>query len=194
MVGTIAPLVQRQKKQWLISVSTFIVAGTIAGLSLGLALGTASLMGARFGLTRPVMVYLLSAVTLLAGGIDLGVVNVALPNPHRSVPQRWWLEHDPIGASAAYGFVLGLGITTAIPFASFYIVLVCSFVGGAAIGALVGAVYGFSRSVTVLIASGLILFGAEPRGVGLWLVRHTFTARTTSGIACIVLSVLWFLQ
>jgi cytochrome c biogenesis protein CcdA len=99
---------------------------------------------------------------LLVGAVlDLGLLPVRLPS-RGSVPKKWWIAHGPVKASAMYGLVLGLGVTTFVPFATFYSLLVSAAYLGPIPGLLVGAAYGLGRAVPVWVASIAIAGGRRP--------------------------------
>ncbi|SRR6266851_5220044 len=185
MVGTIAPLVQGRKKLWLTTASVFAVLSTASGGMVGLAIGSLRLwLLPSAGLNNRAMVAVLVGFSLLAAGIDLGIVSVPIPTLHRSVPQRWWMLYPSVLASAAYGSVLGIGLTTVIPIAGFHLVLLISVIGGTPVGLFVGGAYGFGRSVAIVLASLGIGLGANPAALGRWLISQMPTTRIISGLAC----------
>jgi hypothetical protein len=84
--------------------------------------------------------------------------------------------------------VLGLGFTTVVPFATFYLLPVAALVLGPLSGALMGLSYGFARALPVWIASLAIFTGADPVAVGAWALTGQQRAyRAAIGLAVITL-------
>lgn len=171
MVSTISPLVKVAPSRWLTGIILFSAGSVVAGLAMG------ALIGSLGSLVAPIMpeglgLVLLGAVALIVALIDGGAVRLTVPTPVRSVPQSWWRELGPAGGSLAYGLVLGLGVTTFIPFASFYLILLGAFLVGPVGGAAIGAVYGVGRALPVAIASLAIQCGAASSAVGDWGLRR----------------------
>ncbi len=91
---------------------------------------------------------------VLAGMHDARIIRLPLPLLHRSVPQSWWVEWGWARASIAYGAVLGMGVTTVIPYASFYVVPLAAFMlAQPEFGCWLGTAYGLSRALPVALAS-----------------------------------------
>ena len=98
------------------------------------------------------------------------------------MPRDWWERLGPTRGAAIYGLVLGLGITTLVPFAAFYFLLAAAAVVGPTMGLWVGLGYGLGRAAPVLFASVAIVRGADPTVVGDWPHPLRLAARTTAGI------------
>lgn len=179
MVGTIAPLVQRQRSQWLLSAISFSLASS---LSAGLAGTLLAFLGTSIQPLRHRALLLgISFVALSIALVELRLLPLTIPSVHRSVPQAWWVRYGPTQGALAYGAVLGLGVTTVIPFASFYLLLFLIVVLGFPAGILVGLAYGFGRSLPVWLASLAIALGADARGVGEWVMIRREASRLTCG-------------
>lgn len=186
MVGTIAPLVQVAKRQWLVSTSAFAVASVAGGLLFGASLGILGTVAtALIGAAMPQFILMLLGLCgVVFALVDLGVLPVTVPTLHRSVPQRWWLRYGPTRGAVAYGAVLGMGVTTFIPFASFYMLLVGALLLGPVAGGLIGAAYGLGRALPVPFASLAMVCGVEPVGIGRSFVRSA--ARRSAQRLCAV--------
>jgi hypothetical protein len=88
---------------------------------------------------------------------QLGVIRLPMPWFYRAVPQRWWVSLGRRRASFLYGLVLGIGLTTSIPFYTYFIVLLWTILQGDPVyGLIVGVVYGFARALPVLIAGAWV--------------------------------------
>lgn len=168
MVGTIAPLVKEARRQWLVSIVGFTVASTAAGASLGLILGVGALVvhgNAWF-----------QAVVIAGAGLMLVVADAGTEGHvwslGRSVPQGWWRTMGPTRGALSYGLVLGLGFTTIVPFATFYVIPISALVLGPIAGGLIGGAYGLGRALPVWVASMFIGRGADPVVVGDWALHR----------------------
>lgn len=167
MVGTIAPLVQVARRQWLVSTGVFVVASVAGGGIVGWSLGGvgAITLGAQHLQYVGLVLGFLAAVLAL---IEVQLLPLGVPTLYRSVPQHWWIQYGPTKAALAYGFVLGMGVTTFIPFASFYLLLAGAILLGPEAGGLILASYGLGRAVPVPIASLVIAQGVSPVTIGRW--------------------------
>lgn len=153
MVTTISPLVKGSRVRWLASLFLFTLSAMLGAAILGALLAVAGRTLLGPGLSNPQLWTLLMAA-VLAGMHDARIVRLPLPLLHRSVPQSWWVEWGWARASIAYGAVLGLGVTTVIPYASFYIVPLAAFaLAQPDFGWWLGTAYGLSRALPVAFAS-----------------------------------------
>lgn len=172
MAGTIAPLVKAAKRQWTVSVVMFMVASTAAGAFAGFLVGAVG-----FGLfpSFEVAHLVLGLAALSLALLELTPALPRMPSFGSSVPASWWTRFGPTLGAAAYGGVLGVGITTIVPYASFYLLPVAAFILGPAHGAAIGACYGFARSLPVPLASLAVAVGADATTAGDWALgpqRH----------------------
>ena len=180
MVGTIAPLVKVDRRRWFESSVVFVSSTSASGALLGIVVGWVGQL--VMGSVTPIWSHtLLAGTAAILALVEIGVLPIRLPSASRSVPQRWWLRYGPKTAALAYGAVLGLGITTAIPFASFYLLLAGMMVTGPVGGAVIGASYGFGRASAVPLSSALFLLNVEPVHLGRWILNRRPLAKALSG-------------
>jgi len=94
-------------------------------------------------------------VAAFAALCDLRMLRVRLPSRNWQVPQSW-KRFPPSVMAACFGFIIGLGVITRIPFASFYFVLIaCVALGSVPAAVVLLALYGAARAGAVaLIARG----------------------------------------
>jgi hypothetical protein len=156
MIGTISPLVQGARSQWWRSVAS-LVAGSVAGGAVVFAcLGSfgSVVVGGLPPLGRWGIIGL---VGIVLAAREFGLIRLPLPTVHRSVPPSWWIQRGAIRGAFAYGFVLGMGVTTVIPFGSFYLIAGCAFLAGDPLYSLgLGVAYGAARAFPVLGTSYLV--------------------------------------
>ncbi len=163
MIGTIGSLVQEtaNRWRWLLSVSLYTIACVSAAVLLGATLSVLGhLAGSALGRV-PLCVWLTPAapwlIGLLAVGYaasDIGLIALPRPTLMFAVPVAWWRRWSPYKAALAYGAALGLGVTTAITFGSFYVLCaVCILRGDSAYGALLMGAYGAARAAAIVPAS-----------------------------------------
>jgi hypothetical protein len=119
---------------------------------------------------------------------DLQLLPFRLPSRCWQVPQRWKQFHPSV-AAACYGFVIGLGVLTHIPFASFYLVVgVCALLANPSLGAALLAVYGAARAAAVAIVARGQRVAADPHHRLLTIARLSpfvlyIDALTLAGVA-----------
>jgi len=158
MVGTIAPAVCGPGQ-----FSTWYRLICIYGLS---QIGGSALTGLILGATGLILqtslhweiTALASALAFLAtlGGLrDLKLLAFWLPSRCWQVPQSW-KRFPPSVMAGLFGFGIGMGVLTRIPFASFYVVLLaCLGLANIPVGVGLMALYGTTRALTVaLVARG----------------------------------------
>lgn len=141
----------------------FIVSGAVGGLVIGGSVATIRWFAIDVPLSPPA-VWALAGILALGALRDWGLLRVRIPTRHAQVDdilrRAWpWQLYIPL-----YGFTLGTGLATYIPFAAFLGLLAAAFsVGGAA-------------SVTALLAYG------AGRALGPWIVVAASRRPTSSVI------------
>lgn len=171
MVGTIGPLVKEARERWLTGIGLLIVGGMVGGAIAGVGISIAgALVLKALGLEARDLFALLTLVGVVTTARDAGLLRIDGPPFRRSVPKSWWYSHGPWRATLTYGFVLGLGVTTTVPMASYYWLLIWIAVSGTpAYGAITLAMYGVGRAVPVIAASPFMAFGHRTETVLFWL-------------------------
>ena len=150
MIFVIVPLGKAAKEvlNWLIQVVVYIVASTVGGALVGLAmaaLGTVVYMVVP-GATAawPVLVVGCWPCSMACTRPQL----LRLPHPERGwqVPNAW-IRRWPLRGTALFGLILGTGLFTFIPFTSYYVVLAWEAgTGSLLLGTALGAAYGLCGS------------------------------------------------
>jgi len=152
MIGSITPLVQAANgpQQWWKALIGFILGSVSASALVGGILGW---IGQLQGLPMLWEVVWLSIVALGLGLIELGVIHRPSPLIRRQTRQAWRLRFGPVGSALLWGIDLGLGLTTRVTFASYWLlVAACLVIADPAEAALLMAGYGLGR--TVVVATG----------------------------------------
>lgn len=184
MLSSIHPLGERGRhNRWAVTVGSFTVVATVTGAAVGAALGVIG--GLAFeGLSDDALLLGTGAIAVVAGVLDLA--RVAPPGPERQVNETWVGHYRGWVYAGAFGFELGTGVMTYIVtwgvFATFASELLsASWLGGM----LIGAVFGFGRSIALLAAgwidrpSRLTAFHQKMSDLGAAVRRSA--AATTAG-------------
>lgn len=163
MVGTIAPLVKVAPASWAISITLFVTASMVAG---AVGFSVIAHLGSVAALS-PYTVFVLAFVTMQGLALaELTPSAVRMPSLGWSVPRTWWERFGPTIGSTIYGSVLGLGVTTVIPYAGFYALMAMAVFLGPQTAVAIGITYGFARALPVLLASTAVVLGTDPNSVG----------------------------
>jgi hypothetical protein len=162
MAGTITPVVCG-KSMWYRLISIYTMA-QIAGAALnGLLLGEIGiLLRAALPWQNTPLIIPFGVVAAMSAVHDLGLLPFRLPSRSWQVPQSW-KRFRPSVMSALFGFGIGLGVLTRIPFASFYLV-VFACVGLASLPLALGimVLYGATRAGTVALVAYGQAFAPDP--------------------------------
>lgn len=143
--------------------SSATVVGVAAGL-LGLVIRTIlptfenTLMWAPF----------FAALALAYGLRELAVIRLPMPQKRWQVPIEWG-RYGKIIQSVTYGTILGGEIFTFIPYATIYALFTLEAILGPTAGGWLGFVYGFTRTLTMIIP---VLYSRfRWQGITLWNER-----------------------
>jgi sulfite exporter TauE/SafE len=151
MVSTISPVVYRNTVykdcKWIVSSTIYVVGSMIGAAAVGTTL---SVVGSSVFMS-PNAHLLLFAIGMASIMYSLHELNLlALPYPQRKaqVPSWWRYRFHPYITAWLFGLLLGMGVTTFIPTATFYIiVLIATFSGSLVHGAFVFLLFGTARAV-----------------------------------------------
>jgi hypothetical protein len=153
MVGQIGPLVQVGKKKT--ALALHVLGGLAGGAVLGVLLGFVGLvLRAALGDTlNTVFVVVVTGALLYAAAVDLGVLRVSPITWERQTPGSWPCSMGHYPGIFAWGFDLGMGITTRIPYQSLLVLPLAAVLSGdLATAVAITAVYGASRALAVVAA------------------------------------------
>ena len=122
MVGQIGPLVQVGRKKT--ALALHVLGGIAGGLAIGIVLGFLGvLLRAAIGdALDTVFVIVVPAALIYAALVDLGVLPVRSLTWVRQTPGDWTCSMGHYPGIFAWGFDLGLGVTTRIPYQTLLVV------------------------------------------------------------------------
>jgi len=153
MVGQIGPLVQVGRRRT--ALALHLVGGAAGGALIGVVLGFAGLLlRAALGDTLDTVFAVAVPVALAcAASVDLGLLRVRQLTWQRQTPGDWPCSLGHYPGIFAWGFDLGLGLTTRIPYQSLLVLpLAAVLVGNFPAAVAITTVYGASRALAVVAA------------------------------------------
>src|SRR5262249_30093000 len=125
MLGTISPAVCRSagNPTWRRLISVYSIAQIAGAAVTGLTISVPARLLHEYLMWDPASAALaIGGVVGLAALVDFKVLKVRLPSRNWQVPQSW-KQLTPSVMAASYGFGIGVGVLTRIPFAGFHAVL-----------------------------------------------------------------------
>lgn len=189
MVGTILPIVYRERKQNDGSVALFLHGlGYVVGAAFlgGLAGTVGNLVFRQMELTPTTLLILALTgfVSLMYSLREFGLLYVPIPQLERQVPHKWRLALPQRMMALAYGFALGVGITTRIPVGTFYVPLVWAIlIGEPLLSATCMAAFGLGRTLPLLWAANGVASVSDCRHLARNLQSWEPLVHTTNGLA-----------
>ena len=178
MILVILPLGKEasEVRQWLVRVAMYTAASTVGAGLLSLLLG---LVGSGLHALLPAVTYgwvtaIFGVVALVFALKELNIIKLPAPQIGWQVPKSWMRDSRLFG-NTAYGVVLGAGIFTYIPFASFYLLLAWEMAAGAVslrAALALGMSYGFVRGLLAVMGGISMLRGEYPLPLSNWLIAH----------------------
>jgi hypothetical protein len=121
---------------------------------------------------------------------ELNIIRIPTPQIGWQVPASW-LRPSPVLGTTLYGLMLGAGIFTFIPFASFYLLLMWEITAGAVSlqsAVLLGMVYGLSRGITAVLGGISVLRGEYPVPLSQWLIGHLGWWHAINGLVLLLIA------
>ncbi|MEO8287864.1 MAG: hypothetical protein ABI670_15655 [Chloroflexota bacterium] len=178
MIFVIVPLGKAapQVINWLWRVFMYTAGSTVGAALLALLLGYVGLGLHRVlpWFTNTWAVVVLGVAALIFALKELNIVKLPALQIGWQVPASWMRPSRVLG-NTLYGIVLGAGIFTFIPFASFYLLLMWEIAAGAVSlqsAVLLGMIYGAARGATAILGGISVLRGAYPVDLSQWLIGH----------------------
>jgi hypothetical protein len=146
MLTSISPLGERARgNRWGITVTAYVVASVLGGLTTGALLGLAG------SLLQPLPLVAAAACAVAA------VADLAhrLPTLRRQVDEDWLTRYRGWVYGVGYGYQLGLGVVTIVTSAATYATVALCLLGGSlAAGAAIGTCFGLVRAMPLLLLRG----------------------------------------
>jgi hypothetical protein len=153
MVGQIGPLVQVGRRRT--ALGLHVLGGIAGGATIGVLLGFAGLLlrAALGDALDTVFLVVVPAALVWAAAVDLGLLRVRQLTSERQTPSSWPCSLGHYPGIFAWGFDLGLGVSTRIPYQSLLVLpLAAVLSGNLAAAVVIMATYGAARSLAVVVA------------------------------------------
>ena len=192
MIFVIVPLGKgpREVSSWVARVILYTLGSMLGATLMSLVLGLA---GIGLGAILPPIGYgwvtaLFGVVALLFALKELNIIRLPALQVGWQVPASWMRPSRALG-NTLYGIVLGAGIFTFIPFASFYLLLMWEVAAGAAslqAAITLGMIYGFFRGLPAVLGGISVLRGEYPLPVSEWLISHLGLWHAINGLALLL--------
>lgn len=158
----------------------FVTASVVTASSVG---GLLALVGGAIGLAdwlAPVAV-----ICLYLGLRDLGFLGIPrVPSSMWQVPAGW--VEDPHRGAVVWGFFLGSGLATQMPYPSFYALLLAVAMLPVPLAAAVLGLYGLTRAIPGVAAAFLPRWAGTPDPLAMF--RFRVFGHATAGLGCVVLA------
>ena len=178
MIFVIVPLGKEASEvtNWAWRVFMYTAASMVGASLLALLLGLAGsgLRALLPGVSYTWATAVLGVAALVFALKELNILRIPTPQIGWQVPASWMRPSRTFG-NTLYGLMLGAGIFTFIPFASFYLLLMWEFTAGAVSlqsAVILGMVYGLFRGVTAVMGGISVLRGEYPVPLSQWLINH----------------------
>lgn len=151
MLSSIHPLGERARNnRWEVTVGSFTIASTLTGLLVGACL--AWLGSTTLDSVDPGLLLLGTAILAVVAGL-LDFARVRPPSPDRQVNEAWIGHYRGWVYGGAFGAELGTGVVTFVVTWGVFATFGAEFLSASPWqGALIGAVFGFGRSIALLLA------------------------------------------
>src|SRR3954468_12788649 len=146
MLTSISPLGERARgNRWAVTVTVYVVASLLGGLTTGAVLGFA-------GSFLDVSGWVAAGVCAVAALLD---VVRRLPTIHRQVDEDWLTRYRGWVYGVGFGYQLGLGVVTIVTSAATYATMaLCLLSGSTAAGLAIGGCFGLVRALPILALRG----------------------------------------
>jgi sulfite exporter TauE/SafE len=150
MLSSIHPLGERARhNRWVLTVAAFTVGAVVSGSLVGMALGALGSVAAP--LQRSGLLLATATAALVAGALD--ITGVKTPGPPRQVNEIWIGAFRGWVYGAGFGLQLGLGFATYVVTWGVYATYLAALATVSPTqGAVVGAVFGIGRSLSLWLA------------------------------------------
>jgi hypothetical protein len=170
MLSSISPLGERARQQrWVVTVSAYTAASTLAGALVGGALGAIGAASFDGRSVRSILTFVIVAAIGLA--IDLRLIRTGVPGLRRQVNEDWLARYRGWVYGAGYGFQLGAAFATIVSSSITHLVFAAALLSGSTgAGVAIGATFGLARALPIL-ANRRIASWSELRRMMAWIER-----------------------
>ncbi len=181
----------QQGRSWPAKASVFAASSALAGVAAGAALG--ALGGTLSVSTRHTAAVGLAVIAVVLGTLEATGRSVVAQR-NCEVPQRV-MHRGALRGAAHYGASLGVGASSRIGFALWYVVPSSAILSGSPLnGAIVYGVYAATRGLAPVVVLGLRHMSRSgiggTRAVELWLLRQQGSCRRLAGAQLIIMGVM----
>lgn len=155
MASTIAPVVYRntvyQNCKWAVSAGIYTIGSVIGAVSVGTFLGMAGMLipatGSAIGAAVAILIAFLYSLH------ELKLLSLPYAERKKQVPLSWRTAFHPYISSGLYGLVLGAGVATFIPTATFHVFILAAVLSGSlGYSILLFSIFGITRALPVWLA------------------------------------------
>jgi hypothetical protein len=153
MVGQIGPLVQVGRKRT--ALAFHVLGGIVGGATMGIVLGFLGLLlrAAMGDSLDTVFVVVVPAALVYAASVDLGILRVRPLTWVRQTPGSWPCSMGHYPGIFGWGFDLGLGVTTRIPYQTLLVIPLAALLSGSlGMAVAITTAYGAARALAVVVA------------------------------------------
>ena len=193
MIFVIVPLGKEASHiaNWVWRVVMYTAGTTVGAALFALLLGAT---GRALHILLPAVTFqwvvaLFGVLALVFALKELNILRLPLWQVGWQVPASWMRPSRTFG-NTLYGIVLGTGIFTYIPFASFYLLLMWEMAAGAAsleAAVLLGMIYGFARGVPAALGGISIMRGSYTLPVSEWLIERIGWWHAVNGLLLLLI-------
>src|SRR5215510_7896875 len=192
MMDFITPVVHRDRARWRTALIAYGVCAAISAAGFGALLG----MGGRALVQRPIEygAAALPVIILVAVLHELGVIRVPWPQRRWQVPSSWRFIEPRWIPSALYGLLLGPGVLTYIPVATYYVLVAMTIlISDPARGAAVFALFAVAQLAPVyLVGRGAETFDAAAARIATWSDHRVLLHRVNGAhLAAVAVYLVW---
>lgn len=185
LLGALTPLgkVAGTKAVWWKSVLAYTLAGSLSSALVGTLLGWAGdwLEGSQ---RRWLPLLVVGVLAFVLAAREWGWISFSLPERRRQTERVWAHEFGFVGASALWGFHIGLAFATRITYGTFWVLATAIIaLGNPLYGAFLMSVYWLARTLPVWLAPTLNWSGPDSSQLPREILATGWLYQRLSGVA-----------
>jgi hypothetical protein len=188
MLASITPLGERgRNRSWGLTAAFYTVGSVAGGATRGALLGAVGMLIPQSLRPSPTGVAVILAILLAAAAVIAGTdLPITTVGPQRQVNEDWLDTYRGWVVGVGFGFQLGFALAVYITTAGLYVVFAAELLTFSwRVGMLLGAIFGFARSLPVL-AARTVTTPQRLRAAHERMSAAAGTAHTTIATACAV--------